>query len=121
MVIAKMQVIGNGAVQRRENMMFDNFRNTEELILTAVIQYGMKVAIRPFGHGNEAAIIVSFSEIDRKINKKSEIIVDLSRIKELRGFEKDGAICSMLLPAYRELFMSPPKSVIDFLRDADET
>lgn len=99
--------------------MFDNFRNTEELILTAVIQYGMKVAIRPFGHGNEAAIIVSFSEIDRKINKKSEIIVDLSRIKELRGFEKDGAICSMLLPAYRELFMAPPRSVIDFLRDAE--
>lgn len=101
--------------------MFDKFRNTEELILTAVIQYGMEVAIRPFVHGNGDAIIVSFNETDKKINKKSESIVDLLRIKELRGFEKDDAICSMLLPAYRELFMIPPKSVIDFLRDADET
>lgn len=100
-------------------MMFDKFRNTEELILTAVIQYGMEVAIRPFGNGD--AIIVSFSETDKKISKKSESIIDFLRIKELRGFEKDDAICSMLLPAYRELFMSPPKSVIDFLRDADET
>ena len=81
----------------------------------------MEVAIRPFIHGNGDAIIVSFSETDKKISKKSEVIVDLSRIKELRGFEKDDVICSMLLPAYRELFMSPPRSVIDFLRDADET